>query len=207
MYYVIYHYKEGRQDLAVKGAAHEGDIINFIHDNYKEIEVHRILEVKAEYRLGLVVTKDYVRSELEPEEETESLVPINKDLDQAILKEAILKENKEKLEEIETEEPSAMEEAAGDIEEETKKDEVPVEGFAEEGLTPEERTKKVLSEADLLIEREKQRQKQKKKGWKLCTKCNSNRVAPWNKKKTCSPCQSKRKTDRPYSRSKEFPGL
>jgi hypothetical protein len=190
MYYVLFHYKNKRGKAWIPCSI-EPKVIEFLHESYGEIFVDEIIEVKAKHRLGLVVTEDYVRSELEPEKEAESLVPIDKDLDNAILR-----EKKRKLKEIETEEPSAM-----------KEDEVPVEGFAEEGLTPEERTKKVLSEAELLIEREKEREKQRKKGWKLCTVCNSNRVAPWNKKQVCSPCQAERKTDRPYTRSKEFPGL
>ena len=68
------------------------------------------------------------------------------------------------------------------------------ESTEEEELTPEERTKVALDDADNLIEREKKRQKQKKKGWKLCTKCNKNRVAPWNKKQICSPCQLAKKS-------------
>lgn len=191
MYYVIFHYKEGRQELGVKGAAYESDIINFIHDNYKEIDVHRIIEVKAEYRLALVVTEDHVKSVLEPEKETEPLVELGKK------PEEILKENKKTLEELEAGEPSAISKIAEEIEEEIKEDE----------LTPEQRTKKSLDDADELIEREKLRKEQKDKGWALCTECNSNRVAPWNKKKICSECQNKRKTDRPYSRSKEFSGL
>ena len=188
MYYVIYHYKEGRQDLAIKGAAYEADIINFIHDNYKEIGVHRILEVKAEYRLGLVVTKDYVRSELEPGEETESLVPVEV-IDNA---KAILREKKKKLKQLETEEPSAMEKIIDETEEE---------------MTDDEKLDKQIDKADQLIEREEKREEQKKKGWKLCGECNSNRISPANKKGICTPCQKKRKTTRPYIRHKEFKGL
>lgn len=69
-------------------------------------------------------------------------------------------------------------------------------------LTDEEKTKTALDDADQLIEREKQRQEQKKKGWKLCTKCNSNRISPVNKKGICTPCQQERKTDRPYKKRK-----
>lgn len=29
----------------------------------------------------------------------------------------------------------------------------------------------------------------KKKDWKICSKCKVNKVAPWNKKKICSKCQ------------------
>lgn len=69
-----------------------------------------------------------------------------------------------------------------------------------EELTGEERTKKSLADADQLIEREKKREEQRKKGWKLCSKCNSNRISPGNKKGICTPCQQERKTSRPYRR-------
>lgn len=200
MYYVLFHYikKAGKNWIP---CSIEPKVIEFLHESYGEIFVDEIIEVKAKHRLGLVVTEDYVRSELEPEEEPESLVPIEV-VDNA---KAILREKKRKLKELETEGPSAMEK----IIDETEEDVIgaAAEGFAEEGLTPEERTKKALSEAELLIEREKEREKQRKKGWKLCTVCNSNRVAPWNNKKICSTCQTKRSTTRPYKRREEAPGL
>ena len=188
MYYVLFHYQEGRQALGVQGFKYDSDVISFLHEEHKEIEVHRIIEVAREYRLGLIVTDEYIKSILEPEEEPESLVPIEV-VDNA---KAILREKKRKLKELETEEPSAIEEATADT---------------DKGLTDEEEVEKQIDEADGIIEREKLRQEQKKKGWKLCTKCNSNRVAPWNKKQICSPCQAERKTNRPYTRSKEFSGL
>lgn len=184
MYYVLFHYKEGRQELGVQGFRYDSDVVNFLHEEHKEIEVHRIIEVAREYRLGLIVTDEYIKSVLEPEEETESLVPI-----EGTKVKLILQEKKKKVGELEAEEASPEEEQE------------------EDNLTDEEKVEKQIDEADQLIEREKGRQEQKKKGWKLCTKCNSNRVAPWNKKKICSPCQSKRKTTRPYARHKEFKGL
>ena len=53
----------------------------------------------------------------------------------------------------------------------------------------EEKAEKVIDDAGQLIEREKKRQEEKKKGWKLCEKCNSNRVAPSNKEGVCLSCQ------------------
>lgn len=187
MYYVLFHYiKNTRKDFISLG--NEPSVIRFLHDNFEQLIVDDIIEVKAKYRLGLVVTKDYVKSELEPEEEAESPVPI----EVVNNSEAILREKK--LKELKTEEASAMEKIADDIEKE----------FKEEGLTDEEKTKKALDDADDLIAREKEREKQKKKGWKLCTKCNSNRVAPWNKKKICSTCQGSSEGKRPYRRKQPF---
>lgn len=189
MYYVLFHYikKTGKDWYCFLT---ESKVIEFLHENYEDIEVDQIIEVKAEYRLGLIVTEDYAKSALEPEEETEPLVDLGRK------PEEILKEKKSKLKEIEAEEPSAMEKIADEIEEEIKEDE----------LTPEQRTQKSLDDADDVIERAKKREDQKKKGWELCIKCNRNRVAPWNKKKICSTCQNKRSTTRPYKRTKEFLG-
>lgn len=189
MYYVLFHYTEGLRAKDFHACRSDADVIEFLHENYKGIEVTEIIEVKRGYRLGLIVTEDYVKSALEPEEETEPLVDLGRK------PEEIIKENKKKLEEIETEEPSAMEKIADEIEEEIKEDK----------LTPEQRTKKALSDADDVIAREKKREEQKKKGWELCIKCNRNRVAPWNKKQICSPCQ-RPEGKRPYIRKKEFLG-
>ena len=193
MYYVLFHYTKGRMNLGVQGCTSEADVIKFLHEQYKEIDLHRIIEVKAEYCLGLIETEEYIKSALEPKEEAESLVPIEV-VNNA---KAILRENKEKLEEPKEEEPSAMEKIGDDIAEEMKEDE----------LTDEQKAKRALDMADELIEREKKRQEQKKKGWRLCSECNSNRISPANKKGICTPCQMKRKTNRPYVRHKEFKGL
>ena len=192
MYYVLFTHTKVKKGTDFRAFKFEKEVIEFLHNSHEDIEVYRIIETARSYRLGLVVTEELIKSVLEPGEETESLVELERK------PEEILKENKKALEELETEKPTAMEKIIDDTKEEMEKAK----------LTPEERTKKALSEADLLIAREKLRQEQKKKGWELCIKCNSNRVAPWNKKKICSPCQNEKKTNRPYSsRSKEFPGL
>jgi hypothetical protein len=196
MYYVLFHYKKKRGKAWIPCSI-EAKVIEFLHESYEDIFVHEIIEVKAKHRLGLVVTEDYIKSELEPKEEAESLVPIDKDLDPVVLSNAILREKKRKLKELEAEEPSAMEKIIDDTEKEQEED----------NLTDEEKVEKQIDEADQLIEREKKREKQRKKGWKLCTVCNSNRVTPWNKKKICSTCQTKRSTTRPYKRREEAPGL
>ena len=190
MFYVLFHYikKTGKDWFP---CSIESKVIQFLRESYEDIKVDQIIEVKKGYRLGLVVTEEYIKSTLEPAEETESLVELVKK------PEEIIKKNKKTLEELEAGEPSAMEKIGDDIEQEMKEDK----------LTDEEKTKKALDDADDLIVREKKREEQRKKGWKLCTECNSNRVAPWNEKGTCSRCQNKRKTNRPYTRNKEFSGL
>lgn len=75
-------------------------------------------------------------------------------------------------------------------------------GEKEEELTPEEKTKAALEDADRLIKREKKRQEQAKKGWRLCSKCNSNRISPANKTGICTPCQQSSEGKRPYKRRK-----
>ena len=189
MYYVLFHYiKEHGKDWVP--CSIESKVIEFLHESYEDIEVDQIIEVKEKYRLGLVANEQYIKSTLVLGEETESLVDLGRK------PEEVIKENKGKLKEIVNGEHSGMEKIADDIEEEM-----------EEDLTPEEKDEKVLDDADALIEREKKRQEQKKKGWPLCTVCNSNRTSPANKKGICTPCQTKRKTHRPYSRSNELYGL
>jgi len=191
MYYVLFHYikKTGKDWLPF---SIESKVIQFLHESYEDIEVDQIIEVKMAYRLALTENDEYIKSTLEPEEERESLVPVGEERDKEILE-----QNKKTLEELEMAEHSATSKIVEHIDEEMR----------EEELKDEEKTEKVIDEADQVIEREKKRQEQKKKGWELCTECNSNRVAPWNKKGICSKCQNKRKPNRPYSRSKEFPGL
>ncbi|MCK4789791.1 MAG: hypothetical protein KAV87_38985 [Desulfobacteraceae bacterium] len=209
MYYVLFNFTKlpkGSRTKSFETFRSEDDVIEYLHENYRYIDVYRIIETARSYRLSLVVTEELVKSVLEPQEETESLVPINKEKEVAPIAAAIiqgknpkeiLRQNKKTLEELEAGEPSAMSKIGEDIESEMKEGE----------LTDDEKVEASIDEADQIIEREKQRQEQKKKGWKLCSECNSNRVAPWNKKQICSVCQNKKKTDRPYSRSKEFAGL
>lgn len=61
-------------------------------------------------------------------------------------------------------------------------------------LTDDEKAEAALKKADRLIVAGKKAMKEEKKGWATCAKCNKNKVAPWNKKGICSPCQLKRKT-------------
>jgi len=190
MYYVLFHCGHGYGKEGFKKISLESGVIEFLHEHYKEIRVYEIIEVKAGYRLGLIVTEEYVKSILEPGEETESLVPLAEEENvltgpqagKNLSKAEILKQNKKTLEELEDGEASAMSKIADDIEKEQE----------EEELTDEEKVQGTMDEADELIEREKKREEQKKKGWKLCVECNSNRVAPWNKKKICSVCQGER---------------
>ena len=206
MFYVLFTHTKVKKGKDFEKFRFEDEVIDFLHRTYEDIEIDTILETARSYRLGMVVTEELIKSGLEPEEETESLVPIERDKEVAPVAAAIiqgknpkqiLRENKKTLEELEAGEPSAMSKIGEDIEQEMKEGE----------LTDDEKVEASIDEADQMIAREKQRQEQKKKGWKLCSECNSNRVVPWNKKQICSVCQNKKKTDRPYSRSKEFAGL
>jgi len=189
MYYVLFNYtKDLKKDfLACRS---EQETIDFLHENYKKIRVYRIIETARSYHLGLVVTDEYVKSVLEPQEETESLVPIDEEKDKQILK-----ENKKTLEELEAGEPSAMSKIADDIEEEQEEE------------TAEEKLRKTLDRGDKAMAAAEKSLAEKNKDWKLCTQCNKRKIAPWNKKGICSLCQNERKTTRPYTRSKEFAGL
>lgn len=160
MYYVLFNYTKGKKkhERSFETCRSEKEMIDLLHEHYKEIEVYRIIETARSYHLGLVVTEELIKSVLTPQEEDELGL---KAAAEKVERRKIMKQNKEALERIE--------------------------GKPE--LTDEEKTKTALDNADQLIEREKQRQEQKKKGWKLCSTCNSNRVAPWNKKGICSPCQ------------------
>jgi len=136
MYYVLFNYK-GEIGRGFERFRYESDVIKFIHEKYKEMEVERIIEVAKEYRLGLVVNEGFIKSVLEPvEKET--------------------KEEKEK-----------------------------------EIL---QQNKKALEKADKALERGRKDLEGKKKEWELCSRCHVNKVAPWNKKGVCSPCQHLKKS-------------
>ena len=60
-------------------------------------------------------------------------------------------------------------------------------------LTAEEKTKLALDKADRLIKDEKERMLASKEEWELCSRCHVNKVAPWNEKGVCHPCQHVKK--------------
>lgn len=200
MYYVLFSYTKGQKEKGFQAFRSEDESIEFLHENYKEIEVYRIIETARSYHLGLVVTEELIKSVLEPDEKKHSLL-----------------KNRE-------EEPSAMEKIADQVEAEIEeenltegksiklKDDLSDDEMMKENkkalekieakreLTPEERTKAALEDADRLIEREKKKQEQKKKGWRLCSKCNKNRIAPHNKKGICTECQHSSEGKRKYEK-------
>lgn len=146
MYYVLFNYTKGECTRDFEKLETEADVITFLHEKYKEIDVCQIIEVSAQYRLGLIVTEDFITSTLESKEEE------------------ILKENKEKLDEIE-----------------------------EEELTEEEREKKnkaLLTKADKQMAAAK---KDQRAGWPKCPVCKIRKMAPWNKTGKCSYCQTYKK--------------
>ena len=132
MYYVLFNYTEGKFKRDFQGFKSEPDLISFLHEHYKEIEVCRILEVAREYRLGLVVTEELIKSVLEPEDEEKPADYLGSEKKHS---HPLLKDRKE--------EPRAMEKIGKDIEAEM-----------EEDLTPKERTQKSLDDADRIIKRE-----------------------------------------------------
>ncbi len=120
------------------------------------------------------------------------------------LKEAVkvIEEKKHPYLKDRKEEPSAMEKIADDIEKEQKEEAV-AGPIAEQGLTEAEILKKnktALKHAENAMEAAKKEQNGSKKTWRICTKCNINRISPVNKSGICTACQLKRKTNRPYVR-------
>jgi len=194
MYYILFHYTK----KTAKGwlpCSIESKVIKFLHESYEDIEVDKIIEVKAECRLGLVVTEHYIKSELEPEEEEKEGTKSPPDntfvapgAGKKLTKAETIRQNKKTLEDLEAGEPSAMSKIADDIDKEM-----------EEDLTDEQKDKAALHKADRLLKAERQKLDPTKKDWALCTECNQIKVAPWNEKGICSPCQkppAKRKYER-----------
>lgn len=87
MYYVLFNYKKGERERDFRGLRSEEEVISFLHDEHEKIDVCKIIEVSKEYRLGLIVTEDFIKSPLDP-----------------LTDEEILEENKEKLDKLEEEE-------------------------------------------------------------------------------------------------------
>lgn len=137
MYYVLFSYK-GKIGRGFERFRYESDVIKFIHEKFKEMEVERIIKVGKEYRLGLVVNEELIKSTLEPIEEENTEEEIEKE---------ILQQNKA-----------------------------------------------ALQKADKALKRGRKDLEGKKKEWELCSRCHVNKVAPWNKKGVCSPCQHAKKS-------------
>lgn len=147
MYYVLFNYKKGERERDFRGCRAENDVISFLHEEHQKIDVCKIIKVSAEYRLGLVVTEEFIKPPLEFKMEEE-----------------ILKENKEKLDEIEEEE------------------------LSEEEI--EKKNKELLDKADDQIAAAK---KDQRADWKKCPVCLVRPMAPWNTKGKCSYCQTYKK--------------
>lgn len=172
MYYVLFNYIEEPRERDFEQLGSEAAVINFLHEKYKEIDVCQIIEVSGKYRLGLIVTEDFIKSTLNPLKEKE-----------------ILRKNKKTLEELEAGEASAMSKIGADIEKEK-----------EEELTEEEirkKEKEALKKADGAIDAAKKELKDSRTAWLKCPVCKVRTMAPWNKTGKCSYCQiyKKKKKD------------
>ncbi len=181
MYYVLFNYTTGKKEHDWKEIDSEREVIEFLHSSYHHIEVQEIFEVRASYRLGLIVTENYVKSTLEPDKEK----PADYLGDLKIPEEAIQEprdEKKHPLLKNRKEEPSAMEKIADDIDKEK-----------EEELTDEEKAQKALERGDKAIAAAKKEMKDRKLTWPTCPDCKVRPMAPWNTKGKCSVCQRKKK--------------
>jgi hypothetical protein len=206
MYYVLFTWVKGTRERDFIGFRTKPELIDFLGKNFEKIIVWNIHEAATEYRFGLV------EKESEPEEEggaflnqpdadeekpadylgssppAESKAAVEAEAERESKKHPLLKDRKE--------EPSAMEKIADKIDEEKKED-----------LTEAEilkKNKQALKRAEVSMEAAKKEQNGSKETWRICSKCNKNRISPVNKKGICTPCQLKRKTDRPYKRRAKF---
>jgi hypothetical protein len=206
MYYVLFTWIKGRKERDFQGFRTKPELIEFLGKNFEKIIVWNIHKAETEYRFGLV------EKEPEPEEEggaflnqpdedeekpadylgssppAEAKAAVEAEAERESKKHPLLKDRKE--------EPSAMEKIADKIDEEKKED-----------LTEAEILKKnkaALKHAEVAMGAAKKEQNGSKKTWRICSKCNINRISPMNKKGICTPCQLKRKTDRPYKRRAKF---
>lgn len=99
MYYVLFNYKKGERERDFRGCRAENDVISFLHEEDQKIDVCKIIEVSAEYRLGLIVTEQFIKSALAPGEE---------ELIKKIKEKEVLRINKAALEDIEEEEEEEL---------------------------------------------------------------------------------------------------
>lgn len=179
------------------------ELIKLTNESIKNCE-----DTMAELKERIVLIGNEIK---EAEAELINVDNIKQSLEAALerLEEANEKERKANLdmeesakEAVEIEEEEVFEKVPEEVEDELVEEREVPEEVEEPEMTPEEKTKATLDDADRLIAREKKRQEQAKKGWKLCSECNSNRISPANKKGICTPCQTKRKTSRPYTKRK-----
>lgn len=99
MYYVLFHYNKGQKGKDFRGCRSEDDVINFLHDNHKKIEILKIIEVNREYRLGLVVSEYFGISGPDITQPSTGMSKIAEEIDKEIKEdEDNLRKNKEALE-------------------------------------------------------------------------------------------------------------
>jgi hypothetical protein len=106
-------------------------------------------------------------------------------------------------------EPSAMEKIADQIEEEKKEDITDAEILKQNKKTLGKMDKvptlaATLSRGEKAIAAAQKEQNGTKKTWRICKRCDINRISPINRTGVCTPCQLKRKTNRPYKRKAKF---
>jgi hypothetical protein len=195
MYYVLFTWVKGKKERDFQGFRTKPELIEFLGKNFEKIIVWNIHEAATEYRFGLI------EKESKPEEEGGAFLndptpESDEEKPADYLGSPRPKGKQHPLLKDRKEEPSAMKKIADDIEVEQKED-----------LTDEEILKKnkaALKHAEKAMEAAKKEQKGSKSTWRICTKCNINRISPMNKSGICTACQLKRKTDRPYKRRAKF---
>lgn len=204
MYYVLFTWVKEKKERDFQGFRIKPELIDFLGKNFEKIVVWNIHKATTEYRFGLVEKESKLEEEggaflNDPTVESDEEKPADylgslplAEQKAAVEEEAIRESKQHPYLKNRKEEPSAMEKIADQIEEEKKED-----------LTDAEILKKnkaALKRAEISMEAAKKEQNGSKETWRICSKCNKNRISPVNKKGICTPCQLKRKTNRPYKR-------
>jgi len=198
MFYVLFTYSKGQKEKDFLRFRSEDDVIEFLHKHYEKIDIVQIIVAEKSYKLGLIETDEFIKSELVlddvdpepfPETEEKSLTPVadrilkgekvSIGLSAGIdISEKDIEESKEILAKKEDAgEKSAMEKIGDEIEKEMTDEEL------------ERKNEALLKKADEQIAAAKDL----KLTWSTCPVCKERKMAPWNKTGKCSYCQTYKK--------------
>lgn len=170
MYYVL-SFKKGTDKKDFQSFNTEDNLILYLFEHGNEIRIHKIIEAAAELKFGLINVLDTMREKTE-EEEIKDFKAAEKELKEEVI--------------------------VAPFPEATEPEELTQEEIDAEII---QKNKEALNHTDKAIAAAAKDQKEDKAyKWKICPKCNVNKVAPWSKHKECSRCR--RKGTRKYDMTK-----
>lgn len=211
MFYVLFTYSKGHKEKDFRKFRSEEDLIDFLHKKYEEIDIVQILAANKIFRLGLVETEEFIKSELVldddkdpfPEGKTEEDIDKETELTESEKESKFLRSRRHASLKNKKEEPSAMSKIADDIEKEMTEEEIIKKN--KEALNRADNAI-VAAEKDLekttgfipkpvveSIKRSYRKRESDKTDWPTCPECGKNKMAPWNKSDRCSECQQYKK--------------